>query len=96
MASLGGLFTSGLLSCTLLAELAVGRIIRARNESSGGAFGVVLLLTPDRGLSCAAVALDDGASDAWDARLRTGADVAGLAGLRVAFPGGLEDEVLRA
>lgn len=92
LGALGGLLTSGFFSCVLLAELAVGRIIRVRKESSAGAREAVLLLMRDRGLSWAVV--DDGPIDAWDARLRTVVDVAGVDGLRVALPGPLDDEVL--
>lgn len=49
MEGLGGLFTS-ILSCTLLAELAVGRIILARNPSFTGFVPTLLVLDPGRSL----------------------------------------------
>lgn len=52
-------------SCALLAELAVGRIMRARNESSGVFEDT--LPTRERGLS---EILAAGAKDAWEAALR--------------------------
>jgi hypothetical protein len=64
---LGGLLTST-RSCILLAELAVGRIMRARKDSSGPREPA--LLTRDRGLSWVVVVCEVGARVACDARLR--------------------------
>lgn len=54
----------------MLAELAVGRIIRARNDSSGAR--ALTLLVRDFGLSC--VVFDGGASDPREGCLRTVVD----------------------
>lgn len=67
---------ASVLSSILLAELAVGRIIRAKNDSSGAR--ALTLLVRDFGLSC--VALVGGASDAREGCLRTVLDGAILEG----------------
>lgn len=77
---LGGLLTS-VLSCTLLAELAVGLIMRARNPSAGAFVGAAGLLSVFLGAAVADVNEDRAAGFAVAAAGARGCERLATAGL---------------